>query len=481
MPKICRSIDVGFGLVKMILPVPAPDGSPSDEIHPFCFPAVALPAKANKSVFLEDSNTYSVPVNGVRYEVGPGIVDVKVANEGGRQIDPSYYCSPVYQALMLGALRYMHELGDRNIDVLTVGLPVNQFVQSDRREYLERTYTGELVVGMEGQKVTVHNVVVQPQPLGGYFCVEYGGHIDDINAFLAAGGYDLQGIKSLRDIAVLIVDPGEFTLDWLLVKNGKVHPKASDAINDAGRQLVLRSVKDRLEDDLGVKLSPHILPQLDEALRSGKPLWYQSKKYDLTPYAAQVQLAVADPVNMLIDGLRGMEDYLDLIIMVGGFSEPYRKALQQKLPRVPIFDAPSAVFANVRGYQLMTMRALEGDAAGKVSARAAPEPEVRIMTINTPAPPDGEPSDLQIYLRIQRHTHPHLYRALQQGAPGKARGKTTRHALMLRLAEQGLIVEHLLGAPLNPKPDSSQPRLIERLAALALSAQDPASPQAPTP
>ena len=48
-----------------------------------------------------------------------------------------------------------------------------------------------------------------------------------------------------------MIDPGEHTLDWLLIQQGTINPRASGAASDAGRHRVVRSVLDRWCAEIG--------------------------------------------------------------------------------------------------------------------------------------------------------------------------------------------------------------------------------------
>ena len=170
---VVRAIDVGFGLVK--LSVRAGDG-----VGFTSFPSMAVPADASavRSLGTRRRDTFDVPVNGANYEVGR---DVRLAQAGGsfgRDVTDEFYRGAIYEALAKGALRYMAEAGDSVIDVLVLGLPVNQYNDGKRRDYLRSQYEGDIQLG-DGKKITVRKVFVQAQPMGGYAAL--GDHLDDLN------------------------------------------------------------------------------------------------------------------------------------------------------------------------------------------------------------------------------------------------------------------------------------------------------------
>ncbi len=353
---VVRAIDVGFGLVKLSLHTEQGLGFTS-------FPSMAIPAdgSAVRTLGTRRRDTFDVPVNGAKYEVGR---DVGLAQSGGsfgRDVTDEFYRGAIYEALTKGALRYMAEAGDSRIDVLVLGLPVNQYNDAKRRDYLKSRFEGPIDLG-DGKSVQVGRVIVQAQPMGGYAALDE--HLDALNQTIGATPNGaLQPLASsdeLDDLAVLMVDPGEHTLDWLLIQQGSINPRASGAASDAGRHRVVRAVQDGLVAELGRPLGPAVLPRINDALRAKKPVKLAGVAHDLERYEPAIVSVVEDSVNRMVDGLRDAHEIIDLIIVVGGHPERYRDALVKRFPAIPVFIQPGSMAANVRGFQLIG----EAEAAG---------------------------------------------------------------------------------------------------------------------
>jgi plasmid segregation protein ParM len=247
----------------------------------------------------------------------------------------------------------MAEAGDPEIDILVMGLPVNQYLDEARRTYLATKYKGELDVG-GGKTVIVRDVLVQPQPMGGF--IELGTHMEGLNdAILRSNGalQPLDSTEQLHDLSILMVDPGEHTLDWLLIQEGLPHTKASGAASDAGRHRVVRAVLEALQAKVGRPLPPATLPRINEALRTGKPLKLAGEAHDLREFEGVIRSAVEDPINRLVEGMRGMHEVIDIIALVGGHPERYRDVLADRFPAIPVYVVEESVLANVRGFQLI--------------------------------------------------------------------------------------------------------------------------------
>jgi len=272
-----RAVDVGFGRVKCT--VPAPDGG----VAVLSFPSMAIPAdpSAVRSLSTRRRDTFDVPVGDAIYEVGRDVGLAQAGGSFGRDVTDEFYKGKIYEALTKCALRYMAEAGDSSIDVLVLGLPVNQYDDATRRDHLRQTYEGQLDLG-GGKRVNVKRVVVQAQPMGGYAALEE--HLDELNEEIRATGGALQPLQSadeLDELSVLMVDPGEHTLDWMLIQQGTINARASGAASDAGRHRIVRAVQEGLATDLKRPLGVSVAPHINEALRQKKPVKLSGVAHDL--------------------------------------------------------------------------------------------------------------------------------------------------------------------------------------------------------
>jgi plasmid segregation protein ParM len=350
--KIVRAIDAGYGLTKFIQAV-NPDGS----LVCKQFPSMAVPSDpaTMRSLNVRQRNTIDVMVGNASYEVGYDVLQAQTGNDVGREIGESWSSSDMYRAVMLGALHYM---GLDKIDTLVLGLPVNQYLSEDRCKKLADEYRGTLDLP-GGHKVTIGDVVIRPQPFGGY--IESGNHIDQINATIRAMSQNgtpatkelTQPADLINENCVLVVDPGEHTLDWLLVDRGVINTKASGAASDSGRHRIVRDVQRAIEKDLDRQINPANLPRINESLRTGSPLKLGGQLVDLAKYATVVAQSVADPISRLIEGLRGLEDRIDIVLVVGGHPDIYERALRERFPYTPVVVLDDSLHANVRGFQRM--------------------------------------------------------------------------------------------------------------------------------
>jgi hypothetical protein len=90
---------------------------------------------------------------------------------------------------------------------------------------------------------------------------------------------------------------------------------------------------------------------LNESLRNGTRFRHLGIAHNLEIYEPVMRSAVEDLINRLIEGLKGLEDRIDLIGVVGGHPTMYAAELQKRLPYVPVFTSPASIYANLRGFQ----------------------------------------------------------------------------------------------------------------------------------
>jgi len=356
LPQIDRAIalaiDIGYGQVKLSR------YDDKGEISYMSFPSIAVPADPSlmRGLHTRARNTFDVPVGDSLYEVGIDVTLAQTGNDFGRQITDHWVSSPIYEALMKGALRYQNQT---RIDILYLGLPVSHYTVRERQESLISMYQNRTIDLGDGVHVSIGEVRIIPQPLGGY--LELADHIDILNNIIDEGGYSLPKLQSSEELAemtMLVVDPGENTLDWLLVVKGAMNTKASSATSDAGRHRVVRAVAEALEAKIGSPINKAHWPRINDALRGDWKFKISGTVYDLREFEPVIRAVIKDPINRMIEGLKGLEDQVEIIGVVGGHPEFYRDELKSRFKNIPIYVSPGSIFANLRGYQALANEAV---------------------------------------------------------------------------------------------------------------------------
>lgn len=357
---IARAIDAGFGVMKFTRQATAEEASQARNGIVFdSFLSLTLDAAGDQAnvANARTRDTVFVDHEGRTYEVGKGVEHALVASDFGRDMTDAYYDSKVYHALMRGALAYM---GESHIDTLVLGLPMNHFENKARVASLQKHYTGTINLG-KGRDVVIDRVLVHPQPFGGY--ISLGHDLDGINKAIKnypeCGIPKIQAVDELANMNILIVDPGEYTLDWLLMTPGGHAQRVSSAAGDAGRHRVLREIHEIVAAKMERPLGPSFVTDIDRALRNKTPIRIGGRSFDLSgpEFVAAIEKAVEDPVRQLLESLRGADDRIDFIAVLGGSPNEVAAALRKARPYLPVYcpsegtGQDASLYANLRGFQ----------------------------------------------------------------------------------------------------------------------------------
>lgn len=320
--SIVRGLDVGFGGTKLVKSY-----TPGGDIHCMLFPSLA-PLSTNLDLsgggVIARRDTVAVPVDGNTYEVGPD-VELALNTHASRIMHQNFLETSEYLALFRGALSYMKTDW---IDLLVVGLPVS--LLSTKAGYLKQRLEGVHPVA-DGQTVTVNKVLVLAQPLGGsiYYSLTHGLY------------------SQFRETKNLVIDPGFFTVDWILAKGIQPIPLRSGSFA-GGMHSVLRRLAQVVSDEYQVNFDDY--GALDRALRSGK-LRLFGNDVAVEKYVPQARPVVEEAVNAIVNSAGDGRD-IDSVVLVGGGAPFFRTAMEHRFPSHRVWLAPDPVFSNVRGFQL---------------------------------------------------------------------------------------------------------------------------------
>jgi plasmid segregation protein ParM len=320
--SIVRGLDTGFGSTKLVM-----SHTPGSDSQCKLFPSLA-PLSINLDLsgggVIARRDTVLVQVDGNNYEVGPD-VELALNTHASRIMHQNFLETSEYLALFRGALSYMHA---SRIDLLVVGLPVS--LLPTKADYLKQRLEGTHPVA-DGQTVTVNKVLVLAQPLGGF-----------IHYSLTHGLY-----SQLREAKNLVIDPGFFTVDWILAKGIQPIPRRCGSFA-GGMHSVLRRLAQVISDEYQVNFDDY--GALDRALRNGK-LRIFGNDVDVEKYIPQAKPVVEEAVNAIVNSVGDGRD-IDSIVLVGGGAPFFRAAIEHRFPSHRVWLVPDPVFSNVRGFQL---------------------------------------------------------------------------------------------------------------------------------
>lgn len=335
-PAVVAAIDLGYGFTKFTAGKDA-----AGKIICKSFPSMAAAARKKTlgaGVF-QERDTINVSFNGMEYEVGQ---DVELAMGGwsARVLDLNYTTSDTYQALMRGALKMM---AIKRIDVLVLGAPISNF--DEVKKHLVDHYTGTIQIDHDNNSVEIAKVVVVPQPLGGF-------------AYFAK---DANTYATLRDEASLIIDPGYFTLDWL-VSRGTIQQADRSGAFPGGVSAIIRALADAVTAQCGGDVNSVALwGRIDRCLFSTtkKSFFYDGREWVLGEYAAAMRTVVNQAVSAMVSKVGNPRD-ISNVIMIGGGAKYFVEAVRKHFPKHAIKITDSNRYANVQGFFTIGEQILNG-------------------------------------------------------------------------------------------------------------------------
>ncbi len=256
--------------------------------------------------------------------VGHSLIESSV-----RELHADYPSTEVWEALFKAALRMA---GRERVDLLVAGLPVSQHQDPARREQLKQLLAGSHQVTPNFQ-VTVNRVAVLSQPTGTY--------LDAV-----ATRPDL--LDLFENGRTVVLDPGFFSMDWLVIDRGRVN-KASSGTSLNAMSVLIERVVASLQEATGAVIGHD---RIEDALRFGQDqILVYGQWTSIKPHLENAGQAVAAAaMTELRRAMRGDASAVDAVLIAGGGAKHYAATATQVFPysRVVIPDAPE--LANARGF-----------------------------------------------------------------------------------------------------------------------------------
>jgi len=258
--------------------------------------------------------------------------------QGMRQ-DRGRIGSPEERLLALVAIAALAGDVTEAVAQVVTGLPVLWFEAQDRKALLA-SWRGKhrLTIGGQERVITVSQVRVMPQPVGGFFSWALA---DD-------GVARVPEADLLRSYALL--DVGWCTTDLTAIKEGQPVTRWS-AGERVGARRVAEIVDDHLRHRYGLDLSPH---EVDGAIRAGQAEVY-GKAIDLRPVIAQAVATTAQPIKEKATALWGNGERFRRVFAFGGGAALLGKAVLEAFPHNSEL-LPNPSLANALGFARFALR-----------------------------------------------------------------------------------------------------------------------------
>ena len=328
MSPFVLGMDIGYSNLKLVF-APADSKDPRTKV----MPAGAAPHEMITSSIKGDGpeNDYlCVTLDGEKWVAG---VEGNLIGGNYRQLHKNYSTTQAYQALFYAALHTAAMQGDcLVIDRLVTGLPVDQHQDAAYKNALADRLTGIHKISPLVQ-VEVKETIVLPQPAGAY--------LDQL---------DLMGADAMSDAVAVVIDPGFFSVDYVVLQGSRIQNQSSGTSKRACSVLI-EAVDEMVRDDLGRLIGTS---RIESAIRTGRyVLKMGPTSIDLGPYIAKAAAQVAPQALSHMQAQMRHEDvHPDFVILAGGGSKLYEEAARAIFPNVEVVSNPDPVLANAMGFWL---------------------------------------------------------------------------------------------------------------------------------
>lgn len=269
--------------------------------------------------------------DGVEYYIGDDALRHS-RTQAGRQ-DRRRIGSVEERVLALAALA---RLNIRHAYIVT-GLPILWF---DDRKKLSRNLFGEhyFTWGRQERHITIHQVVVLPQPFGGFYA-----HVLD-----ATGRSTVPEKEILRTFACL--DVGWNTTDMTVIKNLEPYDQWTGGARVGVRDLI-QIVDDEVKRTYGLDLKPHEVQQDITDRR----IEVYGDYHDIADLVSSATASLAQQVVSTATDLWGNGERLSLILIFGGGGAYFGRDIRAAFPRNSIL-LPNPALANAIGFCYFAQR-----------------------------------------------------------------------------------------------------------------------------
>lgn len=252
---------------------------------------------------------------------------------GHRELHDKYHTSDMYMALFYGALIKATEGRTNVIDMLVTGLPVKLANSDTERELLAKRLTGQFEV-YPGRTIVVKQVEVISQGVG------------TMNDVLNTA--DLLSDDDIENSNILVVDPGFYSLDYIVFVRGE-RKAAFSGSSLIATSVIIDSIVSKLEADFPDEGS--VDPErIETALRNKESAFHNGfRNIELKPLLTEILPRITDSVVSELQ-MRTRSVTLHITITAGGGAIFYEDAIEHAFPKARKIVSRNPVASNSVGY-----------------------------------------------------------------------------------------------------------------------------------
>lgn len=322
-------LDIGYGNVKMSYGYAGKNSQElSKKLTTKVFPATFQKFSATESPFYQVKGKEKfVSFNGNNYLVFASDSAKLPTFANDRCLDNFYPKTDQYMVLFLGSLL---EIGKKEIDLLVIGLPVNQANNPEKVEYVKERLTGTFKLNQKGTSVTVKRVEVIRQPIGAFFNSMANG-------------------LGKMDQSTLFCDIGFYSTDWVLMLSRSIQTQASGSTANAVSNII-EDVAFKVGMTYGNTISS---TRFEDAIREGKHKIESAKHGEIDfeeTFKSSTEQVVSTVLRQIKGRVRSFMENIDNIIVVGGGAAYFEDAIKEYFPEQRVICVNDSVTANASGF-----------------------------------------------------------------------------------------------------------------------------------
>lgn len=318
-------LDIGYSGLKLAY------GPKGQRPTTLALPVGAAPTQQIGANYLNDDEGVRVLIDG---EPWAACVQPYMASHSGRSLDQRYTETRQYRALYHAALK---TTGATHIDCVATGLPVRQYFNEGLRDRLARMLKGRHQVDAD-RVVEVADAKIYPQPAGMYI------------AFLTGRP---NGPQEMNDQMVLVIDPGFFSVDSVVIRHNRPYPNAVATSTQAMSRVIEmadEAITHQFSDD--TTMPGLYKAALEERLRERRTdIRCYGRLIDARPYLEQAAaVAGKRALDEITASLRGVDLNIDVVLVAGGGASLYAPVIRHAFPHQRVMIMQDAPIANAHGF-----------------------------------------------------------------------------------------------------------------------------------
>lgn len=261
-----------------------------------------------------------------------GIEPGKIQN-WSRELHANYPKTDTYKALMLMGLLLSEQ---RTIDRVVTGLPVQQYIDGEHKKAIANKLEGEHQI-TDDIVIEVGSCSIVPQPIGAY-----------IHTLVTARSES--HVELLERGKVVVIDPGHYSLDWILLDEGAVLDQACGT-NEKAMSHLLEEVCREIQLKIGKCPKAE---KVETALRKRhQTILSFGKSIELAPFLEKASLkTVEESLRDLQRSMRKGDTDVDAVIITGGGTRFYKEPVKELFSSAKVFTSKHSITQNAYGFWL---------------------------------------------------------------------------------------------------------------------------------